>query len=100
MRYHVIYGPGLRDDLRDHVVYLRRQRVSQAVIDRWFNGLFESLDSLAEWPRRYPVAEQETAETGRETRKMNFKDYLVLYQIDEERKQVNLVAYDHGAGRA
>jgi len=68
-------------------------------MDQWYGRLFDLIDSSNQWPRRFPIDRFLTRETGRETRKLNFGRYLVSYQIDEERRQVNLTGFVHGASR-
>ena len=99
MTYRVIYAPSFRDDIDRHIDYLLSQHAAPDVIDRWYSRLFELIDSLNEWPMRFPVDEIQTQATGRETRKANVGDYLVFYGVDEVHKQVNVVAFVHGARR-
>ena len=99
MTYRVIYGPTFRDHLREHVQYLHDNHVSQAVMDAWYNRLFDLVDGLDEWPNRFPVDEEQSNLAGRETRKLNVGKYLVFYQVDDEAKQVHLVGFRHGARR-
>lgn len=61
--------------------------------------LLDRLDRLDEWPKRLPVDVVQTRLTGRETRKLNFGDYLVFYQVDDKHRQVNIVGFMHGARR-
>jgi plasmid stabilization system protein ParE len=99
MKYRVIYAPSFRQDVRDHVAYLHREKVSAATIERWFSKLFDLVDSLDEWPKRFAVDPIESNATGRETRKVNLDDYLIFYQVDDEQQQVNVVGFMHGARR-
>jgi plasmid stabilization system protein ParE len=99
MTYHVVYAESFVQDLSHQVEYLLRERAALSTIDRWFTKLYQIVDSLEEWPRRYPVDPIQTEATGRETRKLIVGDYLVFYQIDEDRLQVNVVAFMHGARR-
>ena len=99
MTYRVIYAPSVREDIRQHVAYLRGESVTAATIEQWYVKLFELIDSLDEWPDRFPVDEVQSEAVGEEIRKLNVGDYLVFYQVDHERKEVNVFAFMHGAGR-
>jgi mRNA-degrading endonuclease RelE of RelBE toxin-antitoxin system len=99
MNHRVVYTEQFIDNLREHVGYLRRQHVSDRVIERWYQRLFEHLDTLTTWPRSYAVDVRYTAATGRETRKVNFGDYLVFYEVDDIQRTVRLLAFYHGAAR-
>lgn len=99
MTYRVFYGPAFRDDVRRHVAYLKNEGASDAVVERWFAQLFDLIDSLDQWPRRYPIDPDYDDGSGRETHKANFGDYLVFYEVDEPSKRVNVLAFMHGARR-
>jgi len=99
MSYQIIFGPAFRDDLDDHLTYLRTECVGQGVINTWYNGLFERIDSLEMWPNRFAVDEAYSQAVGRETRKLTYKKYVVMYQVDDENRRVELVAFMHGAKR-
>jgi mRNA-degrading endonuclease RelE of RelBE toxin-antitoxin system len=98
VNYRVIYAPSFGDDIRQHIQYLRDERVSDHLIERWYGGLFDLIDSLAEWPRRYPRDHARSQSTNREIRKLNFGDYIIRFQIDDKRGHVNVIAFVHGAG--
>ena len=97
MNYRVIYASSFRDDLGQQVEYLLSQGVSVATINHWFAELYEVSDSLEDLPRRFPVDPVQTGELGQETRKAVVGDYLVFYQVNEDHKQVDVVAFRHGA---
>ncbi len=97
MIYRVIYGPTFRDHLRGHIQYLCSKHVSQPTIDGWYNRLFDLIDSLDVWPRRFPIDEQQSAATGREIRKFNVGHYLIYYHVDDNAQVIQLVAFRHGA---
>lgn len=97
MNYRVAYTDSFLADVRDHLGHLRREKVSEQLIEDWYSRLFDRLDALTQWPRTFVVAEAYTRKTGRQTHKINFGKYLVLYQIDDVNRRVELVAFFHGA---
>ncbi len=99
MKYRVVYAPSFVTDVRNQLAYMADQVVAASVIEKWFDSLYRLLDTLEEMPKRYPLDPVQTIMAGRETRKIVFGDYLVFYQIDETRRQVDLVAFMHGARR-
>lgn len=100
MSRHLVYAPSFRDDIRQYLRYMRDQHVGEAIVERWFNALFDRIEDLPDWPSRYPVDPIMTRDSGRETRKLNMGNYLVFYQIDEPGKAINVVAFMHGARRS
>jgi len=99
MTYQVHYTDEVTAYLDDHIGWLFRENVSFETIDAWYGRLYTLIDSLDEMPLRFPVDEYESEKVGKETRKMNFGDYLVFYQVDADRRRVDIVAFMHGSKR-
>lgn len=97
MNYQVIYTDGFLDDVREHLSYLRREKVAEHVIENWYTKLFDRLDGLDFWPRTFPVSESYSRDVGRTTHKYNVGDYLVFYHIDDKHQRVELTAFFNGA---
>jgi len=95
--YRVYYAGTFLDDVERHVEYLASSGVSVDTIRGWYDRLFERIDSLDDWPQRCPVDDEQTRRHGRVTRKLNFGDYLVFYQLDDDLHVVRVVAFIHGA---
>ncbi|MBI1369097.1 MAG: hypothetical protein GC162_10640 [Planctomycetes bacterium] len=74
MTYRVLYSEQFIANLDDHLTYLCNEGVSRSVIDRWYGKLFKLVESLNEWPERFPVDRVLTEATGREVRKANYAD--------------------------
>lgn len=99
MTYRVVYTEKFLERIEAHVDYLLGQGAAVHVIASWYDRLFLRLDRLDQMPHRLPVDEMQTRLTDRETRKLIYGDYLVFYQVDEARREVNLVEFQHGATR-
>jgi plasmid stabilization system protein ParE len=97
MSYRVVYTDAFLADVRDHLAHLRRERVAERVIEDWYTKLFDRLDDLAVWPLSCVVSEPYTRDAGRTTHKLNVGDYLVFYQVDDEHRRVERVAFFHGS---
>lgn len=99
MIYRVIYSNAFRERIKAQVDYLLAERVSDDIISNWYDRLLLLLDSLDDLPKRFPVDERMSEETGLLTRKLNFGNYLVFYTVDEENRTVHVVDFMHGAKR-
>jgi len=99
MTYQVFYSDQVKTHIAEHVDWLRAEHVSEFIIERWYEELFERIDELAQWPKRYPIAEEESEKTNDLIRKMNHQRYLVMYRIDEEQERVEILKFEHGALR-
>ena len=99
MTYRILYSDGYTTRLNDQLIRLKQAGVSTFTIDRWFGKLYTFTNGLSEWPDRFPVDQVLTNATGRETRKANFGNYLILYHVDHEQHTVTLLGFVHGATR-
>lgn len=99
MNYRVVYTERFHERVNEHVNYLLAEHVSTETIMAWYDRLYELLDGLDEIPKRFPVDEHVSNETGSLTRKVNYSQYLVLYMVDDEDRTVQIIEFIHGAKR-
>jgi len=94
--YRVILSPRAFADLESILDYIRQDSPQNAakMVDR----LWESAQSLGEFPRRHRVVETRQR-ARRETRMMPDPPYLIYYQILEREKVVRILTVRHGARR-
>lgn len=97
MDYKVFYGESVRRDIARIAEYLRVEGIDKVTMENWFDRLFESINSLETLPRRYPIAQPESAQLGIEVRKLVHGKYLIFYTVDEAERSVHLLAIVHGA---
>ncbi len=99
MIYRVVYTERFHERVDDHVNYLLAEHVSVETITSWYDGLYALIDGLDEIPKRFPVDEHVSNETGKLTRKLNYGQYLVFYAVDDEAQTVQVIEFMHGARR-
>ncbi len=99
MKYHVVFADSFTEDLDEQIDYLLGEQVSVVTIENWFTELYKQIACLDKFPKRFSVDPVQTRDAGKETRKINIEDYLVFYQVDDEQKQVHVVAFMHGSLR-
>ena len=99
MIYRVIYTERFHERVDDHVTYLFAEHVSIETISSWYDQLYVMLDGLDEIPKRFPVDEHVSNETGTLTRKLNYGSYLIFYTVDDDSRTVHMVEFMHGARR-
>jgi len=99
MIYRVVYTDQFLTRIDAHIDYLLGEGACVQVVMDWYDQLYHHLDSLDEMPKRLPVDPVQTRLTGHETRKLNYGNYLVFYQVDDAHQQVALVDFQHGATR-
>lgn len=95
--YRVLYSSLARQQIADQVAYLREEGTSDQRIEAWFEGLFDRVDDLSQYPLRHAAAESYSQAVGRPIRRMVYGQYLLFYHVDEGRMLVEVVAFHHGA---
>ena len=81
MVYRVRLLPGALQDAKNYYEFIAAYSPETAV--KWFDGLFEVINSLSTMPKRCPIA-PETDLLGQEVRCLVYqKFYRILYSIDE-----------------
>lgn len=98
MTYLVEFTAQAEADLR--VLYIEKNAIESIAAARWFNRLESALDGLAELPYRCPLA-PEVTEINIELRQLLYGKkphvYRIIYEVDEARRTVLLIAIRHGA---
>ena len=97
--YRVVFTQTVNEEIDSQVNYLIEQQVSPERLTSWLNKLLEVIDSLEQWPHRFPVSQDETAIKGFEIRKLVFGNYLVHYRVDDDGQLVEVLSFRHGAQR-
>lgn len=62
---------------------------------RWLQRVWDAIDSLEQWPRRAPKAEED-ALVDFEVRELVVGSHLLLFTVDDERRTVWIVGLRHG----
>lgn len=79
MAYRVRISRSAKADADDAYGWMEKQ-YSEAQAIRWFNGLADAVDSLAEFPSRCPLA-PESEEIGLEIRQLLYGKRSATYRI-------------------
>lgn len=84
------------------LLYEEKHAAESSGAARWLNGLEQALDSLADHPRRCPLA-PESKNLKRQLRNLLYGNrphiYRIIYEIDDRRRIVWVLHIRHGARR-
>lgn len=97
MKYRVLYTDQFHEALDTQVEYFPSQDEPPTRIATWINELLQLMDSLEVSPKRFPMAELESAIAGLALRKVVFGNYLAFYHVDDARREVQLLGFRHSA---
>ncbi len=100
MTYLVEFADCAARDLE--ILYVEKNAAESQAAARWYNGLEEAVYALASYPHRCPVA-PEASKTKRKLRRLLYGNkphvYRVIFEVDERRQAVRVLAIRHGARR-
>jgi plasmid stabilization system protein ParE len=89
--YQVIIRPDALQDAKSNYEYMAEYSSEKAV--KWFNGLFEVINSLTTMPKRCSVA-PETNWIGQELRCLIYrKCYRILYTIENDMVRIHHIRH-------
>lgn len=97
MSHKVVLDAEAAREAEEAYPYIARRAPDAAA--RWYDRLLEAMWSLAEFPRRHPLA-PEDAFFPEEIRHLEYGNYRVLYTIQDAPKVVRILPVRHAARRA
>jgi plasmid stabilization system protein ParE len=96
MTYGVVTSPDVQQTIDRCTEYLVQQGAGPDRIQLWLSGIFDLIDELAEFPRRYPVVPTPPGDVDYELRRAVYGDYLLFYSINEGERRVTILTFRHG----
>jgi plasmid stabilization system protein ParE len=92
--YRVIIQPPAGEDLDAACRWIARHSSGRA--EAWLRGAFEAIDSLSVFPRRCPLAPEDSA-FEEEIRQLLYGDFRILFTLNAD--TVRILHIRHGARR-
>ncbi len=83
MNYRVVIAPRALKDVEEIYQWIATVQLAPLNAARWFNGVFEAIATLAEFPQRCPRA-SESAFFEREIRQLLYHSHRVLFAIEAD----------------
>ncbi len=80
--------------LRNIYIYFSENSISYA--ERFLNDFYRKIESLSEFPKMYEIVPQLKKH---HIRKIRFRNYRILYQIDNHEKIIKIVSILHSKQR-
>ncbi len=94
--FYVYYSEEAKDDLRNIFMYIAYELGSRDNAEGQVNRIREAIKKLDSFPKRNPPVPYEPwASLG--MRRLNVDNYAVLYLVDEELENVEIVRIPYGA---
>ncbi len=97
-RYAVELTDAARASIAAYARYIAVDGKAPKEAERWLEGIWDAVDSLEDWPRRCPTAEED-AYVGYDVRQLVIHSHLLLFTVDHDRRTVWVLALRHGHQR-
>jgi len=100
MAYHIEFAYRAARDLE--ALYVEKNAAESQAASRWYNELEEAVYALATYPHRCPIAPEARKLRGDLRHLLYGKEpyvYRVIYEVNERRQTVWVLAVRHGARR-
>ena len=95
MTYDVYIIPGAKIRIRQQAEHIATVQKSPETAAKWLARVFDTIDGLAEMPRRYALA-MEDAWCAYEVRRIPIGQFVVFFTIVDETQSVWVVHAKHG----
>lgn len=95
MEYEVVLTPQAIDQIRQVTQYMAEALLARETAKRWAAALKSEIAKLCFLPSRFPPVTEEPWRS-RGIRRMNVKNFLVYYYVDEDAQQVFVTAVIYG----
>ena len=94
--FSVIVTPVVTEKIDEYASHIAEQSGSVEIAERWIDRVYDAVETLSMFPRRFGLAEED-AHREYEIRRLIIGDYLAAYTIDDAKKTVMVVGFRHGA---
>ncbi len=96
MRYDIFYAAKARDDLEEIYEYIAFNLQEPLTAEKLYETIIVAVHTLEYFPIRNALYENEPWRS-RGLRKLLVKNFLVLYTLNEENNEVNIIRIMYGA---
>ncbi len=93
--FQVVVSPKTHQQISEYAHYIAESSGSNVVAERWANQVYDSIDRLEYFPRRFGLAEED-AHRDYAIHRQILGNYLALYTIDDESQIVRVIGFRHG----
>ena len=94
-KYKILFSADSIEDITEITKYLKEMYVSPKLSKRYHNELFETIRSLEIMPNRFETVRMKYIKRN-DIRKIAYKQYLIFYVVNDEKKEVYILRVRHG----
>lgn len=94
-RFEIFYTPEARDDLKNIRQYIARDLSAPLTAQNQIGRIVEEIDELMILPERFAALNDQTWSQG-VLRALPVDNYLVVYNVDNDAQQVNVLRIFYG----
>lgn len=95
-KYEVKLSIKAKDDLKGSVLYIKNELNEPNISRRYSKLIRNEIQSLENMPQKFAIIDDDDIK-DLNIRKINIKNYIVFYRINEEKRIVNIERVLYGA---
>ena len=88
-KYKIRLSIKAKDDLKNIVFYIKNELHEPIIATKYFQFIKKELQTLEFLPQKYAIIDDDIIK-NLQIRKLNIKNYIVFYRIDEQKNIVNI----------
>lgn len=94
--FTIILSPHFQKELQKIYEYIAYKLKEPIIAKKFYREIIGSLNSLKTFPECYPKILLNHNKTTQDIRKINFKNYIIIYSINYSNKEVYILHIFHG----
>ena len=88
-KYKIEMSIKAKEDIKDLLIYIKSELNEPTIASKYSKIIKEELKTLTYLPQKFAIIDDETIK-DLEIRKLNIKNHIAFYRINEDRKIVNV----------
>ncbi len=94
--YKRVILPQAESDIEEVLKYISEELCNPTAADKLLKNMLETMESVSRFPYSRPTIKDERLTLGKEYRRADMDNFVVIYKIVEELKEIRIMAAFYG----
>ncbi|MCH5158802.1 MAG: type II toxin-antitoxin system RelE/ParE family toxin [Clostridiales bacterium] len=94
--YKCLITPQAIEDIEEALAYITNEFDNEIAAKKLFDKITETVDRIALFPRAMPKVKNDGITLGKEYRRADVDNFVLIYKIEEKEKEVRIMAAFYG----
>ena len=95
-RYEKVILPEAESDIIEILDYIHDELKNPTAAKKLYQNILEAIDRASLFPYAMPKLKNEVITAGKEYRRLDVENYVLIYKVVEELKQIRIMAVFYG----